>query len=78
LPVALSGTLGFVVSGWPVTAGVAGATGYVFWPAVAGIAVGSTLTAPLGARIAHAVPVQGLRRAFAALLVLVGLRMLLG
>lgn len=77
-PVALSGTLGFVVSGWPVTAGVAGATGYVFWPAVAGIAVGSTLTAPLGARIAHAVPVQGLRRAFAALLVLVGLRMLLG
>lgn len=77
-PVAVAGALGFVVSGWSATAGVPGASGYVFWPAVAGIAVGSTLTAPLGARLAHTVPVRGLRRAFAIVLVLVGIRMLLG
>ncbi|MGH8497136.1 MAG: sulfite exporter TauE/SafE family protein [Gammaproteobacteria bacterium] len=77
-PVAVAGALGYIVSGWDVTAGVAGATGYVFWPAVAGIAAGSMMAAPLGARIAHSVPVRGLRRAFALLLVLVGIRMLAG
>lgn len=77
-PVAVAGALGFMISGWRATAEVAGATGYIFWPAVAGIAAGSMLTAPLGARIAHSVPVRGLRRAFAVLLVLVGIRMLAG
>ncbi|MBA3562696.1 MAG: sulfite exporter TauE/SafE family protein [Gammaproteobacteria bacterium] len=75
-PVAVAGALGFMMTGWRATAEVDGTTGYVFWPAVAGIAAGSMLAAPLGARIAHSVPVQGLRRAFALLLVLVGIRML--
>ena len=57
--------------------GVPYATGYVYWPAVAGIAAASVLTAPLGARLAHTLPVPQLRRAFALLLAVVGLRMLL-
>ena len=56
---------------------VAGATGYVFWPAVLGIAMASVLTAPLGARLAHALPVARLRSAFAVFLVIVGVKMLL-
>jgi uncharacterized membrane protein YfcA len=76
-PVAMAGAAGFVISGWDTGGTVAGATGYVYWPAVLGIAIASVLTAPLGARLAHALPVARLRRAFAMLLVIVGLRMLL-
>jgi uncharacterized membrane protein YfcA len=45
-----------------------GALGYVWLPALAVIGVGSVLTAPLGARIAHRVPVAQLKRVFALLL----------
>jgi len=76
-PVAVAGATGFVISGWDTGATVAGATGYVFWPAVLGIAMASVLTAPLGARLAHALPVARLRSAFAVFLVIVGVKMLL-
>jgi uncharacterized membrane protein YfcA len=77
LPVAVAGAIGFVIAGWDAGGAVPGATGYVYWPAVAGIAVASVFTAPLGARLAHALPVAQLRRAFAVLLGILGLRMLL-
>lgn len=77
MPVAIAGVIGFIATGWDAGAGVAGTTGYVYWPAVAGIAAASVLTAPAGARLAHTLPVPQLRRAFAVLLGIVGLRMLL-
>lgn len=77
LPVAVAGVIGFVIAGWSAGGAVPWATGYVYWPAVAGIAVASVLTAPLGARLAHTLPVPQLRRAFAVLLGVLGLRMLL-
>ena len=78
LPVALAGTLGFIWSGWGAAGLPAWSSGYVYWPAVAGIAATSVLAAPLGARLAHALPVVVLRRAFAVLLAFIGLRMCLG
>ena len=51
--------------------------GYVYLPAALGISVASVLTAPLGARLAHALPVKQLRRAFAVLLAVVGLQMII-
>lgn len=77
-PVALAGAVGFVVMGWKLAGAPALATGFLYWPAIAGIAAGSVLAAPLGAWLAHTLPVEHLRRAFAVLLILVGLRMLLG
>jgi uncharacterized membrane protein YfcA len=77
LPVAIAGVIGFIVAGWDAGSAVTYATGYVYWPAVAGIAAASVLTAPLGARLAHTLPVPQLRRAFAVLLAVLGLRMLL-
>lgn len=77
LPIALAGTVGFVVSGWHTPGLPAGSTGYVYWPAVLGVALTSVLSAPLGARLAHTLPVRTLRRAFAVLLALIGLRMIL-
>ncbi len=77
LPIALAGTFGFMLSGWDSSLLPRGATGFVFWPAVLGIAATSVLAAPLGARLAHALPVTPLRRAFAVVLALIGLRMIL-
>ncbi len=77
LPVATAGALGFLVIGLNATGLPGLASGYIFWPAVAGIAVSSVLFAPVGVRIAHAIPVGGLRRAFAILLASVGIYMLL-
>ncbi len=78
LPIAVSGALGYVLSGLTVGGLPAGSLGFVHLPAVAAIAAMSVLTAPWGARLTHRLPVVGLRRVFAAVLYLMGLRMLLG
>ena len=77
LPVALAGAAGYAIAG--LGAGVPpGSSGYLYWPAIAGIALASVLTAPLGARLAHTLPVRRLRQLFALLLVAVALDMALG
>lgn len=78
LPIALAGSAGFVVAGWGQANLPAAATGYLYWPALLGIIVTSMLTAPLGARLAHALNAARLKRLFAVLLLILGLRMLLG
>lgn len=75
LPIALSGMLGFIVMGWGVSGLPAWSSGYVYWPAFAGIVVASAFTAPLGAKLAHSLPTTTLKRIFAVFLVFVGLRM---
>jgi uncharacterized membrane protein YfcA len=65
-----------IVAGWHVEGLPAGSTGYVYWPAALSIAVTSMLFAPLGAHLTHALPVRILRRVFAALLLVIGIRML--
>ena len=52
--------------------------GYVYLPALIGIVISSVLTAPLGVRLAHSLPVDRLKRVFAILLLVVGTRMLIG
>lgn len=64
LPLAAAGAAGFVVTGWQATGLPAGAVGYVYLPALAGVAAASMLTAPLGVRLAHAVAADTLRRLF--------------
>ncbi|MBB4844843.1 putative membrane protein YfcA [Paucibacter oligotrophus] len=79
-PIALAGALGFIVNGLLAQAGGQVlpplSLGYVYLPALAAIALGSVLTAPLGARLAHALPVARLKRLFALLLLLLGTRIL--
>lgn len=77
LPIALAGSLGYALSGAdPVGPDLS--LGYVHLPAMVGVGGGSVAFAPLGAHLAHRLSTTGLRRVFAAFLVLVGLRMLLG
>ena len=67
-PIALFNVLGYVVAGQSVPGLADHALGYVWLPALAAIATGSILTAPLGARAAHRLPVRQLKRVFASLL----------
>lgn len=77
LPVAVAGAAGFAIAGWGGPA-PSWSTGYILWPAVLGISVASMITAPVGAWFAHTLPVGRLRQAFALLLIVIGLRMLIG
>ena len=76
LPIALAGAIGFAVAGWGEAGLPAGSSGYLYWPAVTALMAGSAFLAPLGARLAHALPVTTLRRGFAAVVALIGVRML--
>lgn len=74
-PIAFAGAAGYVLGGWTVSGLPAGSLGFVYLPALAGIVLGSVLTAPLGARTAHRLPVRPLKRVFALLLFTLALRM---
>jgi uncharacterized protein len=78
LPLSLAGAAGFVVTGWGSVGLPAWSTGYLYWPAFAGVAAASLLFAPLGATLVHKLPVSMLRRIFCAVLGVLGVRMLMG
>ncbi len=63
-PIALAGAAGYAFAGLRVPL-PAGTIGYVYLPALLTIAAASVLTAPLGARAAHALPTASLKKVFA-------------
>lgn len=75
-PIAIAGTLGYIWHGWGQAGLPAGALGYVHLPALAGVVIMSVLTAPLGARLAHQLPVKPLKRGFGFFLALLATKML--
>jgi len=76
LPIAIAGTIGYIWNGWRAVGLPVYSLGYVYLPACLGIAVFSMLTAPLGVRLAHRLPVDTLKRVFAALLLVLATKML--
>jgi uncharacterized membrane protein YfcA len=74
-PIAIAGTVGYIAGGWNDPRLPEASLGFVYVPALAGIVFGSVLTAPLGARTAHRLPVRRLKRGFAVLLFALALRM---
>lgn len=67
-PIAAAGTVGYIIAGLKLTGLPPGAVGYIYLPGLFGVVITSVLTAPLGARAAHALPTAGLKRIFALLL----------
>jgi uncharacterized membrane protein YfcA len=67
-PIALAGTIANIYYGWNEPGLPPGALGFVWLPALAIVVVASMLVAPFGAKLAHRLPVQKLRRIFAAIL----------
>ena len=75
-PIALAGTAGYVAQGLRVQGLPQGTLGYVYLPALVLIVLASMPLAPLGARLAHRLPVRPLRMLFSLLLLALALRML--
>ncbi len=75
-PIALAGSVGYVVNGLSAPL-PPHSLGFVYLPALIGIAAASIITAPLGAKLAHNLPIDKLKRIFALLLIVMGTKMLL-
>ena len=67
-PIALANTVGYVISGASLPNLPPHSLGYVWLPALAVIASCSVFTAPLGAKVAHRLPVAKLKKVFALIL----------
>ncbi|MBP9961918.1 MAG: sulfite exporter TauE/SafE family protein [Pseudomonas sp.] len=76
-PIALASALSFMVLGWHDPLLPAHSLGFVYLPALLGIALTSMFFARFGARLAHKLSPLLLKRLFAALLFCVGLSFLL-
>jgi uncharacterized protein len=76
LPIAIAGTAGYVLNGVRVSGLPSPSLGYVYLPALALVVSTSMLAAPLGARLAHRLPIKRLRTVFAMLLYIFAIRML--
>lgn len=76
LPIAFGGTLGYLWNGWGHSELPVGSLGFIYLPALGIILLASVLVAPIGARLAHRLPIQVLKRVFAALLLVLSSKML--
>lgn len=76
LPLAVAGAFGYFYAGLSATDLPPYATGFIYWPAFAGIVLASYFTAPIGARLAHQLPVKLLKKGLAVFLVILAIKML--
>lgn len=75
-PIALANVVGYIFSGQGLHGLPPYSLGYLWLPALGVIASCSVLTAPLGAKSAHSLPVKPLKRVFASLLYVLAAYML--
>jgi uncharacterized membrane protein YfcA len=74
-PIAVAGTIGFVVAGWSVPGLPGPHLGYIYLPAFVGVGAMTIALAPPGARVAHRLNVAALKRAFGVFLALLATKM---
>jgi uncharacterized membrane protein YfcA len=75
-PIAAAGTVGYVLNGLRASGLPDGSLGYVYLPALAIVVAASMPMAPVGAKLAHRLPVRRLRIVLALLLLAIAIRML--
>jgi uncharacterized membrane protein YfcA len=75
-PIAVAGALSYIWNGLSAPNLPPYSLGYVNLMALGGIVAASYLTAPLGAKLAHSLPVSRLKRIFAVFLLCIATRML--
>ena len=74
--IAVAGAAGSIMAGWGVTGLPEWSFGFIYGPALLGIAGASVCTAPLGVKLANSLPVDRLKRFFAFFLYAVAAQML--
>jgi len=75
LPIALSGTLGYIVNGWSNTSIDTLTIGYVNLTAFACVAIASFTTAPIGVMLVHKINVNVMKKLFSVLPFLLSIKM---
>lgn len=75
LPIALAGTMGFLISGRAYTDASQLQFGFVYLPAVLCVSAMSFITAPIGARLAYKLPIPVLKKVFGVLVFSVSVKM---
>ena len=75
-PIAFAGTLSNIYHGMNTPGLPEGSLGFIYLPALLVISAASVMTAPLGARTAHRLPVKTLRQVFAIVLYVLATYML--
>jgi uncharacterized membrane protein YfcA len=76
-PIAVAGTIGYVFNGLKIDNLPEWSLGFVHLPSLAGLVVATIFTAPVGARVAHKLPVPMLKKIFAGFLYIIGIKLLL-
>jgi hypothetical protein len=77
LPIALAGALGNLWTGWGDSELPPYSLGFIYVPALFGVILTSVIFARVGANLAHRLNAVLLKRIFAIMLALIGLRFLL-
>lgn len=68
LPIAIAGTVSYMVWGIQAVGLPQWSVGYVYAPSFLSVSLGGVLTAPLGAKLAHKLPARKLKRYFSVLI----------
>lgn len=75
-PIAITGTIGYMISGWSKTLNDPYTFGFIYLPAFLVISIASFITAALGARCSTNLPEKQLKKIFAIVCLLLNLKML--
>jgi uncharacterized membrane protein YfcA len=76
LPIAIAGTIGYMISGWSQTLNTPNTLGFIYVPAFLAISIGSFISAPYGARFSHSLPEAHLKKIFAVISLILSIKML--
>ena len=76
LPIALSGTVGYIINGWHNTSMETLTLGYVNIVAFVCVAIASFLTAPIGVMLVHKINVDIMKKLFSVLPFVLSIRMI--
>jgi len=76
--VAFFGSLGYIITGLGQANMPLLSVGYIYFPALLGLVVSSSMFAPLGVKYASKLPVKTLKKCFSVFLLIVAIKMLIG
>ena len=75
-PIAIAGTIGYIINGWSKTLNDPYTLGFIYVPAFVVISIASVIAAPYGARLSHSLPEKRLKKIFAVISLVLSVKML--
>lgn len=75
-PIAITGTIGYMINGWSTTLDKPYTFGFIYIPAFLAISIASAITAPYGACCSHTLPEAKLKKIFAIICLVLSVKML--